>query len=213
LPDSVEVLFYGGLGGACYLGDLSVGEVVEVEEEEFLFVVGQLVDKVVEVFASRVGFFGEGVGEVLVKGYEFVTFFLFAFAQFHACGVEGYAVDPGGGVALAAEFRPSTPEVADDFLVEVVDVVGLAVGEGKAYFVQDATRTAQHLLEFCMSCLPTGHYIVFLVCFSIYVRCKNTKKVTPEMNFLYFFPTEEVTEHRSDTGRSLDLPYTQAVFE
>ena len=131
MADSVEVLFYGGLGGACYLGDLGVGEVVEVEEEEFLFVVGQLVDEVVEVFASWVGFFGEGVGEVLVKGYEFVSLFLFAFAQFHACGVEGYAVDPGGGVAFAAEFRPSTPEVADDFLVEVVDIVRLPVGESK----------------------------------------------------------------------------------
>ena len=94
---------------ASYFGDLVVGEAVEVQEEEFLFVVGQLVDEVVEVFASWVGFFGEGVDEVFVKGYEFVTFFLFAFAQFHACGVEGYAVDPGGGVAFAAEFRPSAP--------------------------------------------------------------------------------------------------------
>lgn len=133
------MLFYGGLGGACYLGDLGVGEAVEVQEEEFLFVVGQLVDEVVEVFASWVGFFGEGVDEVFVKGYEFVTFFLFAFSQLHACGVEGYAVDPGDGVAFSAEFRPSAPEVADDFLAEVVDIVGLAVGEGKAYSVQDAT--------------------------------------------------------------------------
>lgn len=176
MPDSVEVLFYGGLGGACYLGDLGVGEVVEVEEEEFLFVVGQLVDEVVEVFASWVGFFGEGVGEVLVKGYEFVSLFLFAFAQFHACGVEGYAVDPGGGVALAAEFRPSAPEVADDFLVEVVDVVGLAVGEGKAYFVQDATRTAQHLLEFCMSCLLSDHYMFFSFGFLYTLDAKIRKK-------------------------------------
>lgn len=90
-------------------------------------------------------------------------------------GLAGVAAPrrPVGGVALAAEFRPSTPEVADNFLIEVVDVVGLAVGEGKAYFVQDATRTAQHLLEFCMSCLLTGHYIVFLVCLSrlfFYIR-------------------------------------------
>lgn len=132
MADTVEVLFDGGFGCTSYFGDLVVGEAVEVQEEEFLFVVGQLVDEVVEVFASWVGFFGEGVDEVFVKGYEFVTFFLFAFAQLHACGVEGYAVDPGGGVAFAAEFRPSAPEVADNFLVEVVDVVGLAVGEGKA---------------------------------------------------------------------------------
>ena len=135
------------------------------------------------MFASRVGFFGEGVGEVLVEGYEFVSFILFSFAQFHACGVEGYAVDPRGGVALAAEFRPSAPEVADDFLVEVVDIVRLPVGESKAYFVQDAARATQHLLEFCMSCLPLGHRIVFFVWFPIYVRCKNTEKVTRKMKF------------------------------
>ena len=77
-------------------------------------------------------------------------------------------------------------------------------------------NNTMNISVFCGASLPTmSIYDNVLSGFSLngIVRCKNTKKVTPEMIFLYFFPTEKVTEHRSDTGRSLDLPYTQAEFE
>ena len=35
--------------------------------------------------------------------------------------------------------------------------------------------------------LPYGSLHVFLVCFSIYVRCKNTEKVTRKMKFFFNF--------------------------
>ena len=168
LSDSVEVLLDGGFGRARHFGDLGVGEVVEVQEEEFLFVVGQLVDEVVERFASRVVVLAQGAEEPLVERHKLVPLFPLALAQLHAGGVEGYAVDPRGGVALAPEFRPSAPQVADDFLVEVVDIVRLPVGERKAYLVQDAARAAQHLLELYMSCLFSGHRIPSSVCVFLY---------------------------------------------
>lgn len=50
---AVEFLFHGGFGGACYLGDFSEAFAVEVEEEQFPFVVViEAVDEVVEAVVA-----------------------------------------------------------------------------------------------------------------------------------------------------------------
>ena len=55
--------------------------------------------------------------------------------------------------------RPAAPEVADNLLVEVVDVAGLAVGEGEAYPIKDAARTAKHLLKLDMFGVCVRHVV------------------------------------------------------
>lgn len=132
------MLLDGIWGGAGNLGHLGIGEVVEVEEQEFLLVIRQEVDEFVEFHPSRVGDIGKAVEKALINGVSPLPFSSASFAQFYTRCVEGDAIDPGGGIAFATELRPSIPEVSNDFLIEVIDVGRLAVGESKAYSIQDA---------------------------------------------------------------------------
>lgn len=186
-------MFHSLLGAAYDGGNLGVREAVEVEKDEPFFVGRQLFDEEVEPLNARVGgVVGEGVAETGVDGCSVVAVAASVFSQFHGGGVECHAVEPGCAVALTPEAVPSQPEVADNLLVEVVDAVGLPVGEGQAHTVQHALRLAKHLLKFYMSFSFIRH-ILFLSAFAprgsyIYVRCKKGKKVTQSMNFFWEVP-------------------------
>ena len=152
-------MFDGVLGSASDGGNLGVREVVDVEEDEFLLVVGELVDEAVEFLDERVGgLAGEGVAEAVVDRDDVGAVGALLASQLHARSVECHAIDPSGGVAVVPELRPAAPEVADNLLIEVVDVAGLAVGEGEADTVEDAPRTAKHLLKLDMSSILMRHH-------------------------------------------------------
>ena len=88
---------------------------------------------------------GDGVVHPILEWYE--AGLLDMVADLGDGDIEGDAAYPCVGVAVAPEARPGLPEVADDFLVEVADGIGGAVGEVEAYLEDGALAAVEHIKE------------------------------------------------------------------
>lgn len=183
------LLFYRGFGGVRDYSYLCIGKSVKVKEDELLLVVGQPVDELVEMFKMWVAILIGTiyVVKVLIEMYERdASLFSLTLAFLQTGGVESDAIDPCCFVAVATVSRPCLPKVGDYLLEKVVNVFGGAVGKGKANTIQDATRTAEHLLKLCYSFFFLFQYSSPIKQFLyIYVSCQNWQKVTLKNEFIF----------------------------
>lgn len=88
---------------------------------------------------------GDGVVHPVFEGYE--AWLLDMVADFGDGDIEGYATYPGVGVAVASEAWPGLPEVTGNFLVEVADCIGGAVGVVEADMEDGALAAVEHIKE------------------------------------------------------------------
>ena len=123
----MDTLPYGGFGDSGEGGYFAGGFLVEVEVEDFAVgVVVEPFDQFVEQLVQVVVVVGYFVVEFLVEGKELDVFL--AVAEVFDSGVASDAVHPGVDAALALEGGPLFPEVDQDVLEEVGEVVGVATG-------------------------------------------------------------------------------------
>lgn len=88
---------------------------------------------------------GDGVVHPILEWYE--AGLLDMVADLGDGDIEGYATYPGVGVAVASEAWPGLPEVTGNFLVEVADGIGGAVGEVEADLEDGALGAVEHIKE------------------------------------------------------------------
>ncbi len=88
---------------------------------------------------------GDGVVHPILEWYE--AELLDMVADLGDGDIEGYATYPGVSVAVAPEAWPGLPEVAGNFLVEVADGIGGAVGEVEADLEDGALAAVEHIKE------------------------------------------------------------------
>lgn len=145
LSEAVEALFDCGFGNGERIGDVAEGEVVEAEVEECPFVGFEFGDKAKIVGWCLVDFLGDGVVHPIVERYESGLSCMSAYLGYG--DVEGYAMHPGVGTTFVSEIGPGFPQSADDFLVEVADIVWLAVGEMDADLEKGTLAAVEHFKE------------------------------------------------------------------
>lgn len=88
---------------------------------------------------------GDGVVHPVFEGYE--AGLLDMVSDLGDGDIEGDAAYPCVGVAVASEARPGLPEVTGNFLVEVADGIGGAVGEVVADLEDGALAAVEHIKE------------------------------------------------------------------
>lgn len=88
---------------------------------------------------------GDGVVHPILEWYE--AELLDMVADLGDGDIEGYATYPGVGVAVASEAWPGLPEVTGNFLVEVADGIGGAIGEVEADLEDGALAAVEHIKE------------------------------------------------------------------
>lgn len=145
LPKAIKALLDGGFGSSEDVGDFAQREFVEAEVEERTFVGIESGDDAVVVGRCFVDFLGDGVVDPVFEWDEKGL----AYPSANLCDgdVEGHAADPGVAGALTAEGGPRLPEGAGDFLIEVADAVGLAVGEVEADLEDGVLAAVEHVKE------------------------------------------------------------------
>ena len=97
---------------------------------------------------------GDGVVHPILEGYE--AWLLDMVADLGDGDIEGDATYPSIGVAVASETRPGLPEVTGNFLVEVADGIGGAVGEVEADLEDGALAAVEHIKELFLAELRGG---------------------------------------------------------
>ena len=97
---------------------------------------------------------GDGVVHPILEWYE--AELLDMVADLGDGDIEGYATYPGVSVAVAPEAWPGLPEVAGNFLVEVADGIGGAVGEVEADLEDGALAAVEHIKELFLAELRGG---------------------------------------------------------
>ena len=148
LAEAVEALFDGGFGGGEGFGDVADGEVFESQVEKCTFVGFEGGDEAEVVGRCLVYFLGDGVVHPVFEGYE--SGLLGMAAYFGDGDIEGHTAHPCVGGTVAPEVGPRLPEVADDFLVEVADCIGGAVGVVEADLEDGALAAVEHVKELCV---------------------------------------------------------------
>lgn len=148
LAEAVEALFDGGFGGGEGFGDVADGEVFESQVEMCTFVGFEGGDEAEVVGRCLVYFLGDGVVHPVFEGYE--SGLLGMAAYFGDGDIEGHTAHPCVGGTVAPEVGPRFPEVADDFLVEVADCIGGAVGVVEADLEDGALAAVKHVKELCV---------------------------------------------------------------
>ena len=148
LAEAVEALFDGGFGGGESFGDVADGEVFESQVEKCTFVGFEGGDEAEVVGRCLVYFLGDGVVHPVFEGYE--SGLLGMAAYFGDGDIEGHTAHPCVGGTVAPEVGPRLPEVADDFLVEVADCIGGAVGVVEADLEDGALAAVEHVKELCV---------------------------------------------------------------
>lgn len=143
--EAVEVLLDGCFGAVEGVGDVADGEVVEAEVEECAFVGFEEREQMVVVGRGGGLLVGDGVVHPVFEGYE--AGLLDMVSDLGDGDIEGDAAYPSIGVAVASETRPGLPEVTGNFLVEVADGIGGAVGEVEAYLEDGALAAVEHIKE------------------------------------------------------------------
>ena len=154
LAEAVEALFDGGFGGGEGFGDVADGEVFESQVEECTFVGFEGGDEAEVVGWCLVYLLGDGVVHPVFEGYESG---LPGVAAYLGDGdIEGHTAHPCVGGTVAPEVGPRLPEVADDFLVEVADCIGGAVGVVEADLEDGALAAVEHIKELFLAELRGG---------------------------------------------------------
>ena len=154
LAEAVEALFDGGFGGGESFGDVADGEVFESQVEKCTFVGFEGGDEAEVVGRCLVYFLGDGVVHPVFEGYESG---LPGVAAYLCDGdIEGHTAHPCVGVAVASEAWPGLPEVTGNFLVEVADGVGGAVGVVEADLEDGALAAVEHVKELFLAELRGG---------------------------------------------------------
>lgn len=118
---------------------------VETEVEECSFVRFEFGYKVEIVGRCLIDFLSDGVVHPVVKRNESGLSRMSAYLG--DGDVEGNAMDPGVGAAFMTEIGPGFPQGADYFLVEVADIVWLAVGEVEADLKKGTLALVEHFKE------------------------------------------------------------------
>lgn len=148
LAEAVEALFDGGFGGGEGFGDVADGEVFESQVEKCTFVGFEGGDEAEVVGWCLVYFLGDCVVHPVFEGYESG---LLGMAAYLGDGdIEGHTAHPCVGGTVASEVGPRFPEVAGNFLVEVADCIGGAVGVVEADLEDGALAAVEHVKELCV---------------------------------------------------------------
>lgn len=150
LFEAVDALLDGGLGGAGGLCYFEEWVAVDVEEEEFaVVVILKTVDDAVEGLVAAVGgLVGNDVVDVDVEHHE--VGHPPALAILSDGDIESYAHDPRVLGTAASKSGPRLTEVAHDFLIQVVEVVGTLPSEKQAHPHQDGLVPTKHPEKFCL---------------------------------------------------------------
>lgn len=145
LAEAVEALFDGGFGGGESFGDVADGEVFESQVEKCTFVGFEGGDEAEVVGRCLVYLLGDGVVHPVFEGYESG---LLGMAAYLGDGdIEGHTAHPCASGAVATEVGPCFPEGADDFLIEVANRIGRAVGVVEADLEDGALGARKHFKE------------------------------------------------------------------
>lgn len=152
--EAVEVLLDGCFGAVEGVGDVADGESVEAEVEKCAFVGFEEREQMVVVGRSGGLLVGDGVVHPILEGNE--AWLLDMVADLGDGDIEGYATYPCVGVAVASEAWPGLPEVTGNFLVEVADCIGGAVGVVEADLEDGALAAVEHIKELFLAELRGG---------------------------------------------------------